>query len=609
MTESSGFARYLNAHYALGPSFSPDGVRLTFLTDITGTYEVWSVHVSSGSPLPPWPEQLTFVGDRINSATYSPRENVLLVAADAGGSERTQLYLMSEDGGQFTLLTGNPESIYQFGAWSPDGLRFTYASNERDGRYFDIYEYALASGLARLLHSSDHTNYPLNYSPDGRFMLVSRWHSNIHLQLLLLDTVTGDLRPLTPDVVERQGIHQFPCWSADGRGLYLVSNRGREFASLAWLDLASDEMTYLRDDRWDVEGLVQSQDGRHMALILNEDGYSKLELFDVSAGWDARRSLRVPELPGGVIFGLVWSQDGNRLAISCFPPDDAVNIFVWDIAREQVWRATHSSLGGVPRATLVAPTLVHYPTFDGREIPAFLYLPRERPARNLPAIIDVHGGPESQARPLYDPVTQYFVAQGYAVLEPNVRGSTGYGYAYQSLDDVRQRMDSVADLQHAALWLQKSGIAEPQRIVVMGGSYGGFMVLSAVTTFPHLWAAAVDIVGIANFVTFLENTGPWRRKLRESEYGSLAHDRDFLESISPIRHVEDITAPLFVIHGANDPRVPIGEAEQIVAALRARGVPVEYLRFEDEGHGLSKRANKLVAYPAVARFLEHVLGR
>ena len=205
-------------------------------------------------------------------------------------------------------------------------------------------------------------------------------------------------------------------------------------------------------------------------------------------------------------------------------------------------------------------------------------------------------------------MTQYLVAQGYALLEPNVRGSTGYGYEYQSLDDVRLRMDSVADLQHAALWLQSSGIADPERIVVMGGGYGGFMVLSAITTYPNLWAAAVDIVGIANFVTFLENTGPWRRKLRESEYGSLERDLDFLESISPIHHVNDITAPLFVIHGANDPRVPIGEAEQIVAALRARKVPVEYLRFEDEGHGLVKRANKLVAYPAVARFLEKYVG-
>lgn len=608
-TEPYSFARYLNVRYAFNPSFSPDGKRLTFLTDITGTYEVWSVPIDMRADSPAWPDQLTFVGERVSSATYSPAQSVLLVAADTGGSERTQLYLMSEDGASFTPLTANPEVIYQFGAWSPDGARFSYASNERDARYFDIYEYALASGQSRLLHQSDHTNYPLRYSPDGRYLLFTRWHSNIHLQLLLLDTLTGELRPLTPDVVERQGEHHFPHWSADGHGLYLVSNRGQQFSSLAWLDLATAEMTYLRDDAWDVEGLAMSDDGRHMALVLNEDGYSRLELFDVSQGWEARQALPVPDLPGGVIFGVTWSRDGQRLAITCFPPDDAVDVWIWDVPEKQLWRATRSSLGGIPRETFVAPMLTHYPTFDGRQIPAFLYLPQGKEPLNLPVIIDVHGGPEGQSRPFFDPITQYFVAQGYAVLLPNVRGSTGYGYEYQSLDDVRLRMDSVADLQHAALWLQESGIADPQRIAVMGGSYGGFMTLSAITTYPGLWAAAVDIVGVANFVTFLENTGPWRRKHRESEYGSLENDREFLESISPINHVRDIAAPLFVIHGANDPRVPVGEAEQIVAALLSRGVPVEYLRFEDEGHGLVKRANKLVAYPAVARFLEQYLQR
>jgi dipeptidyl aminopeptidase/acylaminoacyl peptidase len=219
-------------------------------------------------------------------------------------------------------------------------------------------------------------------------------------------------------------------------------------------------------------------------------------------------------------------------------------------------------------------------------------------------VVYVHGGPEGQARPHFDPGVQYLAASGYAVLVPNVRGSTGYGYEYQSLDDVRLRMDSVADLAAAVGWLGDQGIADPRRIAVIGGSYGGFMVLSALTTYPDLWAAGVDIVGIANFVTFLQNTGPWRRKLREPEYGSLEHDRDFLESISPIHHVNAITAALFVVHGANDPRVPIGEAEQIVAALQSRGIAVEYLRFEDEGHGLSKRANQVRAYPAIGRFLD-----
>jgi dipeptidyl aminopeptidase/acylaminoacyl peptidase len=293
-------------------------------------------------------------------------------------------------------------------------------------------------------------------------------------------------------------------------------------------------------------------------------------------------------------------------------PNDAPDIKVWDVQEQVLWRATRSARGGLPRARFVLPSLVHYPTFDGREIPAFLFLPQGKEPRGLPVVVYVHGGPEGQYRPNssnYINVTQYLVSCGFAVLAPNVRGSAGYGYDYQSLDDVRLRMDSVADLKHAALWLQEQGIADPQRIAVMGRSYGGFMVLSALTTYPDIWAAGVELVGIANFVTFLENTGPWRRKLRESEYGSLEHDREFLEQISPIHKVDAIRAPLFVAHGANDPRVPVNEAEQMVAALRQRGIPVDYLRFDDEGHQFTRRSNQLITYPAIARFLEqHLKG-
>ena len=226
--------------------------------------------------------------------------------------------------------------------------------------------------------------------------------------------------------------------------------------------------------------------------------------------------------------------------------------------------------------------------------------------QGLPTVVEVHGGPESQRRPIWSAPIQYLAGRGFAVLAPNVRGSTGYGKAYSHLDDVRLRMDSVRDLAHAVEWLRANG-ADPRRIAVMGGSYGGFMVLSAITTYPDLWAAAVDIVGIANFVTFLENTGVWRRVLREAEYGSLERDRAFLEEISPIHHVERITAPLIVLHGANDPRVPVGEAEQIVETLRQRGRPVEYLRFEDEGHGLIKLPNRIAGYTAIGAFLERWL--
>ena len=601
--EQYSFERYLNIRAAYAPSFSHDGKRLSFLTNITGVAEVWSIPIDVHATSPAWPDQLTFRNERISGASYSPVEDVLLISADVGGNERNQLYLLSADGAEFTALTSQLETIHSFGGWSPDGSRILYSSNERDNRYFDIYERNLKTGETKQLYQQDGTNHAMRYSHDGHYALMSRAYSNVNNQLFMLDTITGETRTLTPEITGGYAIYIMPNWSANMDGLYILSNRGRQFLSLAWIDLATTEMTYLRDDQWDADALTLTRDGTRMALIINEDGYSRLLLFDVSHGWDARVEMPVPDLPGG-IYGVTWSKDGKQLAIVVYAATDAPDVWIWDVQEERLWRATRSSLGGIPQDSFVTPSLVRYATFDGRQIPAFLYLPHDKEAQSLPVVINVHGGPEGQSRPEFDPIVQYLVARGYAVLEPNVRGSTGYGYEYQSLDDVRLRMDSVTDLQHAVFWLRESGIADPKRIAVMGGSYGGFMVLAAITTYPDLWAAAVDIVGIANFVTFLENTGPWRRKLREAEYGSLEQDREFLEQISPIHRVDRISSPLFVVHGANDPRVPVGEAEQIVAALRERNVPVEYMRFEDEGHGLVKRSNRLIAYPAIGRFLD-----
>ena len=606
-TEKYSFERFLNVRTAYNPTFSPDGQRLSFLTDITGVAEVWSVSVNMHSSRPAWPEQLTFRGERSANVIYSPKADLLLVTGDVGGNERNQLFLLSADGSTFKPLTNRPDVVHLWGSWSPDGTRIVYSSNARDPRFFDVYELILKTGETRPLLSSDDTNYVLGYSPDGSYILVARMLSNTRNQLLLVETVTSNIRNLTPDLPEGPALHGMVSWSADRHGLYLLSNRGRQFLSLAYLDLETTALTYLYDLSWDIEQLVVTRDGTAMAIVINENGYSRLQLFDVSDGWEGRRELNQPVLPAGVIPGLSWSQDGERLAITFGSAVDPFDIWIWDARHGVIQRATQSSHGGIAHASFVMPSLIHYPTFDGRQIPAFLYLPHGQ-QKNLSIVIDVHGGPESQVRPLFNPITQYLVSRGYGVLAPNVRGSSGYGIEYQRLDDVRLRMDSVADLQHAVFWLRQSGVADPLRIAVMGGSYGGFMVLSSITTYPDLWAAAVDIVGIANFVTFLENTGPWRRKLREAEYGSLENDREFLEQISPIHHVERITAPLFVVHGANDPRVPVGEAEQIVSALRKRHVPVEYLRFEDEGHGLVKRVNRLIAYPSIARFLDEHLG-
>jgi dipeptidyl aminopeptidase/acylaminoacyl peptidase len=605
------FEQYLNVRTAAWPSFSPSGELVSFLTDITGVAEVWTAR-DTGGETTPWPEQVTFRGERAMSATFAPTRDVLLVQGDVGGGERAQMFRVNADGTELAALTDQPEVIHQFGGWSPDGTRICYASNARDPRFFDVYEMAPGDEQPhpRLLFSSDDTNYAAGYSPDGERVLVLRAENNVRASLLLVEVRSGEARRLTPEQHEGHGTYAAPAFGPGGAGIYVLGDRGREFTTLAYIDLASGDERYLRDDPWDLEALALTPDGTRLALVFNENGASRLELFDVTDGWERRQALPAPELPMGVARELMWSRDGRKLAFTLDPAAGNPDVWIWEPEARRLRQLTRSARAGLPAEAFVEPRQVAFPTFDGRQIPALLYVPAGAGAepRNLPVVVYVHGGPESQFRPTFNAVVQYFASRGYGVLAPNVRGSTGYGYTYQSLDDVRKRMDSVADLKAAAEWLAASGVADARRIAVMGGSYGGFMTLSAVTTYPDLWAGAVDIVGIANFVTFMEQTGPWRRHLRESEYGSLERDREFLEQISPLGHVDRITAPLFVVHGANDPRVPVGEAEQIVAALRARGVPVEYLRYEDEGHGLIKRANRLVAYPAIARFLDQRLG-
>jgi dipeptidyl aminopeptidase/acylaminoacyl peptidase len=529
--------------------------------------------------------------------------DALLVRGDFGGDERHQLFMVSGEGAVLRALTARPDVIHQFGGWSPDGRRICYASNARDSRYFDVYERNVDGGEPCLVLQHDGTNYAVGYAPDGKRVLVEREHSNVRNALLLVDPDSGEVREVTPPASGPHAHYAMPAWSAEGDALFVLADRGREFAGLAWLDVASGELVFVGDEQWDVEELAVSRDGSRLALVTNVDGYSRLELFDIARGLDGWSELAAPALRRGVIREVTWSRDGRRLAFTLETAEANADVWVWDVEERRLWQATRSSRGGIPLERFVAPSLVRYPTFDGREIPAFLFLPTGRETQDLPVVVYVHGGPESQFRPSFSPILQYLVHCGYAVLAPNVRGSTGYGHTYQSLDDVRLRMDSVADLRAAAEWLASSGTADPKRIAIFGRSYGGFMVLAAVTTYPALWAAAVDIVGIGNFVTFLERTGPWRRPLREAEYGSLERDRDFLEAISPIHKVDRITAPLFVLHGANDARVPVSEAEQMVAALRALERPVESLIFADEGHQFTKRSTQLAAYPAVARFL------
>jgi dipeptidyl aminopeptidase/acylaminoacyl peptidase len=592
------FARYLKIRAAYGPTWSPDGRRIAFLTDITGVPQTWEMPAEGG-----WPEQLTFYEERVSGVHYSPTENRLLFSMDAGGNERSQLFLLEDFAGEERDLTREPEAIHYFGGFSPDGERIAFTATRRNGTDFDVFVQDLDSedGEPEIAWETSGYHTVANWAPDGSFLLVSRHHSNLNNDLYRLDLASGEAALLTP----HEGDARFlgACVTPDGKSAFLATDQDGDFVRLARLDFSTGEIEHLTPDDWDVEEVELSEDGRWLAISRNVEGYSDFMLFNGRG-----RRVPGPEMPEGVLGGFEFSSDGTRLAFTLTGPNRNPDVWLVDLPDGEPKRLTRSSTAGIPPSTFRRPEIVRYPSFDGREIPALFYEPGGASTTSpaAPVVVNVHGGPESQSRPLFAPVTQYLLDRGYAVFAPNVRGSTGYGKSYTHLDDVYLRMDSVKDLAYAAEWLRGRGHG---RIAVMGGSYGGFMVLAALTEHPELWTAGVDIVGIANMVTFLENTGSYRRALREPEYGSLERDREFLESISPIHKAEKITSPLMVIHGKNDPRVPVGEAEQIVEKVRESGGVVEYLLYEDEGHGLAKLKNRLDAYPKIAAFLDENLAR
>jgi len=625
MPKSTSIARYLNVRQAYAPTISGDGKRLAFLTDITGAPQVWQVPLTGEPGTILWPEQLTFETDRIMLAQFSPAEDGrLLYTRDIGGNEKQQLFLLSEDGSSDVNLTqGFEEVTHAFGAWAKDGDAadgdaIYFAANRRNPALFDFYKQAL-DGEPNLVWQNDAPGYLFNVdiAPDGKRAVVTRASSSFSHTLLEIDLTHGTAQQLlaSGEAVRFTAAH----YAADGRALYLITDLDADFLYIARLDLETGALEHLIAPEWDCDGMALSPDGRSLAYTVNVEGAHHLYLYDLATG-ATRSAPDIKERTGVVRTGVirgdrpVFSPDGRRLAFAFTSATRAADIYVWDLEEDIVYPVTRSAHGGLPAADFVAPDLIHYPTFDTlddgtpRTIPAWFFKPQNESGEPVPAVVVVHGGPEGQFQPIFTFFVQYLVHNGYAVLAPNVRGSTGYGKAYSHLDDVEKRMDSVADLAHAAHWLRKQPGIDGERIVVYGGSYGGFMVLAALTAYPALWAAGVDVVGISNFVTFLENTSDYRRAHREAEYGSLAHDRDFLESIAPIRHVDNIVAPLFVVHGANDPRVPLSEAEQLVAALKARDVPVEFLAFDDEGHGVVKLKNKLVMYPAIVGFLDKYLS-
>ncbi|MGH2558817.1 MAG: alpha/beta fold hydrolase [Thermomicrobiales bacterium] len=595
-TQASTNAPAIETYLAIPAATTPawlDAGRLAYLSDVTGVPQVWLTDHAGAQPQP-----LTAFDERIGSLIAAPRGDRLVFGMDTGANEHEQLWIVAP-GQTPRALTDDPQTIHQLGTISPDGRRLAYAGNTRDKQFFDVWTLALddpAAAPAPVL-AADELLKPLAWSNDGRQLLVKRVNTNLDHDLLLVPAEGGEPDLLTP----HEGEATIEKATLEEDAIYFLSNQDREFVALLRHDLATRQQTILVDAPWDVEGFAVAKGGDWLAYAVNEDGSSRLTRRNLATGEERP----VTGLPNGVADGLAWSPNDDRLAFRLHGPSHPSAI--WECGLDGAAHpVTTADLGALDGA-FVEPEVVRYASFDGRQIPAYWY----RPANGdgpWPVLVDVHGGPESQRRAEFAPLSQYLLAHGFAVLAPNVRGSSGYGKIYCHLDDVALRMDSVADLAAAVDWLRAQPDVSADRIAIYGRSYGGFMVLAAVTTYPDLWAAAVDVVGIADFATFLANTGPWRRRTRAAEYGDPERDAALLREISPIHQADRITAPMLVIHGRNDPRVPVGEAEQIVARLRALGRDVELIIHENEGHQTTRLANKITAYGAMTRFLAKRLG-
>lgn len=564
-----------------------DDHRIVYLDDRSGVMHVFAGDVATGDR-----RQVTSGAERIQSLHAAAGSGRVLVGTDAGGNERQQLVLIDVDSGERRQLTHDPDRIHEPFLIGPEGTTALYRTNDGASGEFSLYRVDLDSGESTLLWDDAGQVRAHAMDDDGR-ILASLLTSNLDADLYLIEP-DGARKPILQTDDESWIVDA--TFSGDGERALVLTNAGRDFVALVSVSLDSGEMETVLAPDADIEAMALAPGGDAIALSINRDGYSEVKLGELAA----LDGLVDAELSAGVADRLAWSPDATTIAVGWTPTDRPARIQLVDRdgAARQALPDEPDDAGFVG----ASPQLVTFETWDGRHIPAFWY---ESDRADAPVVIDVHGGPESQRRAAFHPVLQYLSASGFHVLTTNVRGSTGYGKAYSHLDDVERRMDSVRDLEHAHAWLL-SRLGEDTKVAIMGQSYGGFMTLAAITEYPDLWFAAVDVVGISNFVSFLERTGPWRRRHRSAEYGSLERDRDLLERISPIRKVDVIEAPLLVIHGRNDPRVPLYETEQLVDSLEQRGHPVEMIVFDNEGHGLSKRPNRIEGYAAVVAFLRGV---
>jgi dipeptidyl aminopeptidase/acylaminoacyl peptidase len=601
--------RWQDIRGAIFRSWSVDGKGIYVSTGFGSVDSLHKIVMPGGAR-----RQLTFYREPIREISRRPGAEQLIFSRDANGSEFAQIYMFDGESGEASLLTDG-ESRNGAMVWDRRGSRIAYTSTLRDGIANDIWvmdpdqpdkaEIAIEVDDGFLWE-------PAEFSREGGRLLVQNYVSVTDSRAIMVNLDDGT-RTLLAGGGETPSLNQPVAFDDDGEGFWLITDQGGEFNQLAWQSLVPGATPEIVTSSipWNISDVVISDDRQRMAFVANENGNSRVYLMDPAT----REYRMVDKLPTGIAYGLRFSPDDKRLGLTLNSANAPSDAYVLKLGRGplkfgRLVRWTESEVGGLVVQEFVVPDLVHYPTFDGREVPAWIHKPRG--AGPHPVVIRIHGGPESQARPIFSSTFQFWVANlGAAVIQPNVRGSTGYGKTYVGLDNGFQREDAVRDIGSLLDWIETQPDLDASRIALYGGSYGGYMVLASAVHYSDRLCAVIDNVGISNFVSFLETTQDYRRDRRRQEYGDERDPemRAHLERISPLNNVSRITVPMFIIQGQNDPRVPVTEATQMVEALRERGQSVWFMNALNEGHGYRKRENRDILQQVMTIFLrEHLVG-
>jgi dipeptidyl aminopeptidase/acylaminoacyl peptidase len=586
--------------YCGSPSLSPDGRRIAFVSSLSGVPQVWVVPTEGG-----WPEAVTALDDQVTGVDWSPGGEWLAFGVAPGGGMNQQIYLVHPDGDGPQRLTAGGKDNNWLGRWSHDGRSLAFASNVA-GPAMDAYTWDLDTWKPRLVARNPGIGDIVDRSRDGRWATVSRVKSRGDSDLVLVEMASGHETPLTPHTPPAE--FSGGIFSPDGRTVYLSTDADRDLAAFARIRLDAGgrpgpiEVVASRPDA-ELESFEVTEDGSAAALMWNVAGKSELAFLDLATA----KAAPGPALPAEVAGGMSFSRDGKLLALALSGSTHPSDIWVFDRAAGSFRQVTRSPHAGVNMESLVTPELVHFKGEDGLPLSGWLYLPRHAPSPG-PFVLSFHGGPEAQERPSFHSDYQALLARGIGVFAPNVRGSAGFGRRFVNLDNGALRVGAVQDIKAAADFLVAGRLADPRRLGIMGGSYGGYMTMAGLTEYPDLFAAGADLFGVVNFETFFAHTEPWMAAVSTVEYGDPKTQLALLRSLSPIHKLDRVRAPTIVLHGANDTNVPVVEAEQVVEALKKRGVPVEYVLFPDEGHGFRKVPNRIRATVETVKWFARYLG-